>query len=268
MPRNLGARGALLLTLATLVLPHALPGQARAEALASWSPSLSSPPEALPPPRPSTGVPRPIRWYHGLAALGAVAVLTLGDETLQDETQSHRTSGGDDLARAARRLGEFPVYAVPALGTLAAGALLGDGRVARAGGRMTAGLFTAALVTNLLKPVVGRKRPSATTDGFLFKPFSGRDAWPSGHTTMAFALAAGLGDEIGSVPVSVALYGAAGLTAWSRVNDNRHWGSDVAAGALVGIASAKLMNGRWRVFGISAPRFLLEPGGVGVRAAF
>ena len=199
MPRNLGARGALLLTLATLVLPHALPGQARAEALASWSPSLSSPPEALPPPRPSTGVPRPIRWYHGLAALGAVAVLTLGDETLQDETQSHRTSGGDDLARAARRLGEFPVYAVPALGTLAAG---------------------------------------------------------------------GLGDEIGSVPVSVALYGAAGLTAWSRVNDNRHWASDVAAGALVGIASAKLMNGRWRVFGISAPGFLLEPGGVGIRAAF
>ncbi len=262
MPRNLGAPLALFLLGAT----GALPGQAHAVALPAWSPATVLPPISLP--RDAPLAVRSIRWYHGLIALGSVAVISLGDQTLQDEVQSHRTSGGDDLARTARRLGEFPIYAVPALGTLAAGALLGDARVARAGGRMTAGLFTAALVTNTLKPVVGRKRPATTTDAFQFKPFSGRDAWPSGHTTMAFALATGLGDEIGSLPVSVALYGAATLTAWSRVNDNRHWASDVAAGALVGIASAKLMNGRWRVFGLSAPRFLLEPGAVGVSATF
>ncbi len=267
MPRNLGAGGALL-ALFIVGTPGALTGQARAAALAAWSPAPLAPIPAAVLPRPADPSARPVRWYHGLAALGAVAVVSLADQSIQDQAQSHRTSGGDDLARTARRLGEFPVYAVPALGALAAGALLGDGRVARAGGRMTAGLLTAALTTNLLKPVVGRKRPATTTDAFLFKPFSGRDAWPSGHTTMAFALATGLGDEIGSLPVSVALYGAATLTAWSRVNDNRHWASDVAAGALVGIASAKLMNGRWRVFGLRAPRFLLEPGAVGVSAAF
>ncbi|HMV31504.1 MAG: phosphatase PAP2 family protein [Gemmatimonadales bacterium] len=267
MPRNLGAGGALL-ALSILGAPGALRGQARAAALLAWSPSPVAPTSGPALPRPAAPAARPIRWYHGLAAVGAVAVISLGDQGIQDQAQSHRTPGGDDLARTARRLGEFPIYALPALGTLAVGTVVGDGRVVRAGGRMTAGLFTAALATNLLKPVVGRKRPATTTDAFLFKPFSGRDAWPSGHTTMAFALAAGLGDEIGSLPVSVALYGAATLTAWSRVNDNRHWASDVAAGALVGIASAKLMNGRWRVFGLSAPRFLLEPGAVGVRAAF
>lgn len=268
MPRNLGAGGALL-ALSILGAPGALRGQARAEPLVAWAPP------AMAGPAPRAGVPaatprpaRPIRWFHGVAALGAVALASLGDESLQDELQSHRTAGKDDVARVFRRMGEPTVYGIAALGTLTTGVLLGDARVERAGGRIAAGLLTSALVTNLLKPAVGRQRPSHTTDPFRFRAFSGRDSWPSGHTSMAFALASGASDEIGFLPATVALYGAAGLTAWSRLNDNRHWGSDVLAGALVGIASAKLMNGRWRVFGLSAPRFLLEPGAVGVRAAF
>ena len=62
----------------------------------------------------------------------------------------------------------------------------------------------------------------------------------------------------------VARYGllaAATAVGWSRINDNRHWLSDVAAGAVIGITSAKFASGRWRVFGIRAPSFIVGPTG-------
>ena len=67
---------------------------------------------------------------------------------------------------------------------------------------------------------------------------------PSGHTAMAFALATSLSDEIHNRWATVGLYGLATAVGWSRINDNRHWFTDVAAGALVGITSAKLVSGR------------------------
>lgn len=270
MPRNLSPlRSATLVALA-LPLGAGLAGQVRPAPLESWDlRTIPAPALALPALAPSrSGATAGVRWYHGVGAVGVVALVSLTDASLQEELQAHRSEGKDDVARVFKRMGEPIVYVVPALGTVAAGMILGDPRVTRAGGRITAGLLTAGVITNLLKPLVGRRRPPGSQDAFEFDPFSSQDAWPSGHTAMAFALATGIGDELHSTPARVLLYGAAGLTGWSRLNDNRHWGSDVLAGALVGITSARLMNGRWRVFGISAPRFLLEPGAVGVSAAF
>lgn len=270
MPRNLSPLPSATLFTLVLLLGGGLAGQVRPAPLPRWdlqsgpAPAIARPALVAPP----AGAPVAVRWYHGLGAMGVVALVTLTDESLQEELQTHRSEGKDDVARVFKRMGEPTVYVLPALGTIAARVILGDDQVTRAGGRITAGLLTAGVVTNLLKPLVGRRRPTGNRDAFEFSPFSNQDSWPSGHTAMAFALATGLGDELHSTPATVLLYGAAGLTSWSRLNDNRHWGSDVLAGALVGITSVKLMNGRWRVFGISAPRFLLEPGAVGVSAAF
>ncbi len=212
--------------------------------------------------------PTAVRWYHVGAGLGAVAAAALVDESLRDRLQQHRTASGDDVARTFRRMGEPAVYGTVGLGTIAVGILTGNRPLTRAGERISAGLLTAGLVSSILKEAVGRRRPDQPTDAFHFRPFSGNDSWPSGHTTMAFALAAGVSDEVHRLPVSILLYGAAGLTGWSRLNDDRHWLSDVLAGAAVGVTSAKLMNGRWRVLGIRGPRFLLEPGAVGVSLRF
>ena len=80
----------------------------------------------------------------------------------------------------------------------------------------------------------------------------------------AFALATSLADDIHRTWATVGLYGMAGAVAWSRVNDNRHWLTDVAAGALVGITSAKLASGRWRIFGLRAPSLIAAPRGAGL----
>jgi membrane-associated phospholipid phosphatase len=81
-------------------------------------------------------------------------------------------------------------------------------------------------------------------------------------------MATTLGDAIGNPWVSGSLYLFAAGTAWSRVYDRRHWPSDVFVGAALGIASAKLVNGRWRIFGIRSPEFLVGPGEAGLRLQF
>jgi membrane-associated phospholipid phosphatase len=195
--------------------------------------------------------------------MGIVALASLLDDPLEDGLQARRSAGVDDVAALFRQVGEPEVYGTIGLGTIAAGLISGNHRITRAGGRITGSLLVAGTTVTLLKQATGRARPIAD-EPYRFRPLSGRDSWPSGHATMAFALAASVSDEIRSTPVTIALYSSATLTAWSRMNDNRHWLSDVLAGAGVGILSAKLMNGRWSVLGVRGPRFLLEPERVGV----
>jgi membrane-associated phospholipid phosphatase len=77
-------------------------------------------------------------------------------------------------------------------------------------------------------------------------------------------LATSLSDDIHRPWASVGLYGLATAVAWSRINDNRHWLTDVTAGALVGITSAKLASGRWRIFHLRPPSILVGPAGAGL----
>ena len=75
-------------------------------------------------------------------------------------------------------------------------------------------------------------------------------SWPSGHTSQAFLAATIASREYRyKTPwVGIAAYGAAGTVALFRMLNNKHWLSDVAAGAGIGILSANLvyMTHQWR----------------------
>ena len=83
-----------------------------------------------------------------------------------------------------------------------------------------------------LKHITKVQRP----DGSAFNSF------PSGHTTTAFAAAEFMRQEYKDVSpwYGIAGYGAATITGILRLYNNKHWVSDVVAGAGFGILSTKL----------------------------
>ncbi len=191
------------------------------------------------------------RWWEAAIVVGTIGAATLADRGLNGWIQSHRSQGADNVARAFKNGGEPEVTFGIGGGILAAGVIGGRPALRRRGGRVLLSLAAAGLTTAAIKKATGRLRPAESTDPFLFKPFSSHDAFPSGHTTMAFALATSLSEEIHNRWATAALYTAATGTAWSRMNDERHWLSDVLAGAAVGFTAAKIIERH-------PPRFLAD----------
>lgn len=93
------------------------------------------------------------------------------------------------------------------------------------------GTIMAGLV-NGLKYTVRRPRPDGTA----------RNSFPSGHTATAFMTAAMLHKEYGwrSPWFSIGGYAVAAFTGVSRVLNDRHYLTDVMAGAAIGISSVHL----------------------------
>lgn len=229
-------------------------GPARAQALDSVSVPVAD-----------TARPVPvIRWWHGAAAAGGISMLMLLDHPMQRFAHDNRGAGADNVAGVVRHFGQPEVYGTVTLGLVGVGLLANRPGLARVGGRLGASLALAGGAVLVGKTVAGRPRPEQSLDADGYVPFSGQAAMPSGHTAAAFALATSLADDIHRPWATVGLYGMATAVGWSRINDNRHWLTDVTAGALVGITSAKLASGRWRIFHFRPPALIAAPGGMGL----
>lgn len=131
--------------------------------------------------------------------------------------------------------------------------------------------LTGAAVESVLKYISGRQRPFAFDPRQVeaeptFKgPFSTiRDAngnklssaFPSGHTTVAFAAATVYALEYKDKPwVPILCYTSASLIGLSRITENKHWVTDVVAGAALGYLSGKLVvNNYHRYAKLKAPK--------------
>ena len=100
---------------------------------------------------------------------------------------------------------------------------------------MQAYLLNVSL-TNVLKLTVGRERPNGEDD----------KSFPSGHASTAFTLAAVAERHFGW-KVGLPAYTVAGLVAVSRLQRNKHYLSDVLAGATLGYIVGRTVvrvNGR------------------------
>lgn len=201
-----------------------------------------------------------IRWYEPLAVVGGIGLLSQLDQPIANHFRDHRSSGGQSVADAWSRFGTPVVYGPITLGVIAGGLIAHDREVTRSGLRLAFSLALAGVANQGLKAVLGRERPNANASAFDFDPLHLDTAFPSGHATMAFAMATSLADDVHPTWAKIGLFGAATGVAVSRVYQEKHWFSDVVGGAALGFASAKLVSGRWRVFGIQTPTFLMQGG--------
>jgi len=153
--------------------------------------------------------------------------------------------GGTRLDWATRGLnyGGRPAYALVLLGgAYAGGRLAGEPELSSSAAHVVGALLASGAVNGTLKFVVGRERPSATDDPLHFRPFNASNRWqsfPSGHAVVAFSLATSVSEEAGRPWVTALTFGGATLVGWSRIYDDKHWTSDVAGGALVGVVVSR-----------------------------
>lgn len=115
------------------------------------------------------------------------------------------------------------------------GSLTGNTEIRQTGTSMMKGLLLDVIAVSTLKTVVGRTRP----DG------SDTRSFPSGHTSGAFTISTILSRRHG-LKVGIPAFGLATFTAIARMEDNRHYFSDVVAGAAIGIAVGQLVTPKAR----------------------
>jgi membrane-associated phospholipid phosphatase len=187
------------------------------------------------------------------AAAAGLAAAALTDQRLAAFARTHRRPGLDRAADVLDPFGRAGTL-VPAL---AASVVLT--RLVRAPTLADAALRVALTyavtdgVESVLKPLVGRHRPSDGGGAWRFRPFVNDADWhslPSAHTVHAFALATGLAMEARSPWVAVPAYGVATLVGAQRVYTGAHWGSDVIASGVLAVALGRVVESALRHRGI------------------
>ena len=201
-----------------------------------------------------------------LIAGGALTASFLLDDEVREELYFERSGDGGSMERIGNRFGN-PLLASSAIALgYAAGRVTGERGLARGSARAAAGFLATGAVTQTLKWAVGRPRPDLGPDDEQLRPGSldnDHQAWPSGHAAVAFSLATSVAMESDRAWLGAAAYGLAGVTAWSRVRADRHWASDVVAGAAIGTLATRSTI-RWleaRANGRQAPALSIGPGG-------
>ena len=151
------------------------------------------------------------------AGAAAAGLATIWDQDVREAAQPY--SWGESFETAGG-----PIWSSVFVVSMFTAGRIAHGRRFRA---MTYDMLDAAIVnfgyTELLKVAVGRERPNGEDD----------KSFPSGHTSNAFALAA-VAERHYGWKLGVPAYLVASVVGASRIQQDKHYLSDVVAGATLG----------------------------------
>ncbi len=102
-------------------------------------------------------------------------------------------------------------------------------------------IASAEAITFALKIAIDRPRPGKRDTSFSVVLIAKNAAFPSGHTSEAFAMATALSISVPKWYVIVPAYSWAALMAYARMYLGVHYPTDVLAGAIVGAGSGYMM---------------------------
>ena len=151
--------------------------------------------------------------------------------------------------------GVYEVFTLAGIGTY--GLIFKNNKLVNTTLLSTQAYITSGAIETVLKFLSGRTRPSYYPPGVearprFLGPFHGslndangsneNSSFPSGHSTVAFAVATVFASEYKDKPiVPVIAYTTASLISISRITQNKHWVTDVVTGAAIGYLSGKMV---------------------------
>lgn len=185
-------------------------------------------------------------------------VLSFADEPLQQAALRlrNRNTGLNNISKDVTKFGGiYEVFTVAGIG--AYGLISKNYKLANTALLSSQAYLTSGSMIIALKFLSGRTRPSYYPPGVEAEPkFLGpfhkklndangskeNSSFPSGHATVAFAVATVFATEYKGKPVvPIIAYSAATLISISRITENKHWITDVVTGAAIGYLSGKLV---------------------------
>jgi len=198
---------------------------------------------AVPPPPPAELCTSDHPWLlRSAVVLGGVGLMMVVDEPVHDWVIDNKNGASETFSDIVRPFGEWPAFVGVSVGCSAVGLIAGDDAILAAGERAAMSIAVSAVIEGVGKYALSRRRPKFADGWSDFEFFSNRSSMPSGHGTVAFALAKSLSDDIDRGWASWGLYSLAVTSSLARLVDNMHWLSDLGLGAAVGYASAEFVT--------------------------
>jgi len=193
------------------------------------------------------------RDWGNLGKFAAVAgVLAFADEPIQQRALQFRKENPGFLSTSTFITnfgGAYEGYLLASFG--AYGFVFHNEKMKTTTLLATQAYITGAAVETVFKVLSGRTRPSyydpnAEAEPAFLGPFakSGgariNSAFPSGHTTVAFAAATVFAMEYKNRPwIPIVAYSSASLIGLSRITENKHWATDVFVAAALGYLTGR-----------------------------
>jgi membrane-associated phospholipid phosphatase len=200
--------------------------------------------------------PPVITWLDAAvlgAGLGGSLALMGADSRIAKRLQSPEYQDNDTYRRIADVAGTFNEKSLFAVGLLTYGVakLVHAPRTTTdIAWHTTESIFMASATATIVRGVLGRSRPfvTADSDAYDYKPGKGFTelsyrSYPSIHAAAAFATAASLTAETArhsrraAYLVGPISYSLASLPGLARMYKDKHWASDIAMGAALGMVS-------------------------------
>lgn len=188
-------------------------------------------------------------WLTGAALVGTTVGISFLDKPIQKWAAGVRR-GNPSLHTYSKTITDIGgVYEIGTFAGIAAyGFIFKNPKLRTTTALATQAYITSTFWSTLFKTLTGRLRPhdidanstmnvSRFHGPFYSLPYGSNSAFPSGHATLAFAAARVYAMEYKNVPaIPIISYGMATLVSFSRIIENKHWATDIFAGALLGLA--------------------------------
>jgi hypothetical protein len=192
-------------------------------------------------------IKQPARWdgndWLKLGLIGAGTILVMqADHPVRDAMMKDQSYYKSFPVEFGKLWGETYSTAIVAGAFGLHGILTDDKATKKVGFEIIQAALYSGGITSVLKFAFGRARPFMNKGSADYQPFTllddGFHSFPSGHSTLAFALSTVLSRNAQSSALKVLAYLPAALTAFSRVYQDYHWTSDCLLSAVVGFVVA------------------------------
>ncbi|HEY7387509.1 MAG TPA: phosphatase PAP2 family protein [Bryobacteraceae bacterium] len=172
------------------------------------------------------------KWWIGFGAVTATLIATDRKTSKLLENSPGQVSWGNRVSKVGAAYTVIPITAA----FYGIGVGVNNAQARETGVLGAEALLDSLIVVSALKPVGGRIRPDSTT-GERSQFFDGGDSFPSGHAIESWALASVIAHEYkhrGGKFVPYAAYGLAAVVSAARFAAQKHYASDIVAGAGMG----------------------------------